>query len=354
MNNTLENYGWNTYYQNYLNNNKSEFETGRVISIKGFKHILYTEKGETEAELSGKLMYGTDTEFLPKVGDWVFFIRYDTSGYITEVLPRVNELYRRNPGTKTSKQVLAANIDYALIVQGLDMNFNIMRLERYLVQITACNIKPIIVLNKADLVDNPDVYLQEVEKLGRDCPVFLCSTYTDSGIEELKTNVLERNKTYILVGSSGVGKSSLLNSLSENSNRETGSISHSTGKGRHITTSRELFQIPNGSLIMDTPGMKVFGVAFEDEQYAQGLFPVIDKLAENCRYSDCKHTEEEGCAVIEAFSNGNLEPKVYESYLKLVKEQKHFEIKIEDRKRMGKRFGKMVKEVREYRKKYKY
>lgn len=353
--NTLENYGWNDFYKDYiLKNKKNDFEIGRIISIKGLKNILITNEGETESELSGKLLYGKATDELPKVGDWVYFIRYDTTGYIIEVLPRMNKLFRKNPGTKTEKQVMAANIDYAIIVQGLDGNFNIMRLERYLVQVTACNIKPVILLNKVDLTDNPETYKHEVEKLGRDCRVCFCSTYKQGGIVELQNTILEAYKTYILIGSSGVGKSSLLNALSGNSGRLTGHISNSTGKGRHITTSRELFQLTNGSLIIDTPGMREFGIGFENGHHTEGLFPLIDNLAGNCRFSDCNHLKEQGCAVIEAYNEGKLEPEVYESYLKLLKEQKHFEIKIEDKKRIGKRFGKMIREVREYKKKYKY
>lgn len=348
-------YGWNIHFEEYHTKHKNnDFEVGRVVSIKGFIHTLITNEGELESELSGRLLYGVETEDLPKVGDWVYFIRYDTSGYITEVLPRMNELSRKNPGTRTEKQVLAANIDYALIVQGLDNNFNIMRLERYLVQIMACKIKPIVILNKADLTDSTDKYRLEVAKLGRDCPVYFCSTYNQSGIEELKNTVLEATKTYILIGSSGVGKSSLLNSLMGNSERITGTISDSNGKGRHITTSRDLFQLANGSLIIDTPGMREFGIAFEEGQQTFGLFPLIEKLAGDCRFSDCQHLEEEGCAVLEAYNAGRLEPEVYQSYLKLIKEQKHFEIKVEDQKRLGKQFGKMIREVREHRKKYKY
>jgi ribosome biogenesis GTPase len=353
--NTLENYGWNKHSQEqYHQFYTPGSETGRVISIKGFKHLLITSTGELEAELSGKLLYGTDPESLPKVGDWVLFVRYDPLGYIVDVLPRMNELYRKTPGTQTSRQVLAANIDDALIVQGLDRDFNIMRLDRYLVQITACHIHPVIILNKADLTDNPEAFLKEIAKLGRDCPVHFCSTYKQTGIDELKNSILESNKTYILVGSSGVGKSSLLNALMEHAGQETGPISESTGKGKHTTTSRDLFRLPNGSLIIDTPGMREFGVAFDETQLGGGLFPRIEMLAENCRFSDCQHLEETGCAVLEAYHSGDLEPEVYESYLKLVKEQKHFNLKIEDKKRQGKQFGKMVREVREYRKKYKY
>ena len=353
--NTLISYGWNQYYQDYYNNlGKTDFEIGRVISIKGFKHILITENGELESELSGKMLYGNDQEALPKVGDWVFFIKYDTLGYIIEVLPRINELYRKTPGARSDRQVLATNIDYALVVQGLDRDFNLMRLDRYLVQLSICNIKPVVVLNKVDLIDSIDEYQHKVNKLGRNCPVYFCSTYNQTGIAELKNTVLQSGKTYVLIGSSGVGKSSLLNSFMEISMRSTGAVSHSTGKGMHVTTTRDLFQLPNGSLIVDTPGMKEFGIASDDEHGTVGLFPLIDNFANSCRYSDCQHIEEEGCAVIEAYKSGELEPEAYESYLKLIKEQKHFEIKVEDQKRIGKRFGKMVREVREYRKKYKY
>lgn len=351
--NTLENYGWNKYYQELHLPIKNDFKIGRVISIKGFKHILITDDGEVESELSGKLLYGADNEVLPKVGDWVFFIQYDTIGYIIEVISRFNELYRRNPGSKTDKQILATNIDCALVVQGLDRDFNLMRLERYLVQIAACNIKPVVVLNKADLIDNQEGYRHEISKLGRNCPIYFCSTYNQSGIDELKNGVLEKNKTYVLIGSSGVGKSSLLNSFMGDTGRETKALSDSTGKGRHTTTSRDLFRLPNGSLIIDTPGMKELGVILEDGGQV-GVFPLIENLAKSCKYSDCLHVEENGCAVLEALAAGTLETEVYESYLKLIKEKKHFEVNIEDKKRMGKQFGKMMREVRDYRKKYKY
>jgi ribosome biogenesis GTPase len=353
--NTLEQFGWNDFFSQYnkLNENK-EFVTGRIISVKGFKYQLMLESGETEAELSGKLLFGTDNEFLPKVGDWVFCLKYDTMGYITEVYPRINRLARKNPGNTSEIQVLAANIDYALIVQGLDRDFNLMRLDRYLVQILANGISPIIVLNKADLVDDREAYRKEVSRLGKDCPVYFCSAYDGSGLEELLTQVMLPAKTYIMVGSSGVGKSSLLNSFRKSAERITGPLSASTSKGMHVTTSRDMFRLPGGSLIIDTPGMREFGIALDEGLQTDGLFPAIDEFSHRCRYDDCSHTNEEGCAVIEAFENGLLDPAVYNSYIKLMKEQKRFEIRAGDRKRLGKQFGKMVREAKDYRDKYKY
>lgn len=352
----LEQYGWNVFFHDYRKtyNNNTEFQTGRVISVQGFKYHLIAASGELEAELSGKLLYGTEPELLPRVGDWVFFLNYGAQGYIIDVFPRLNALSRKNPGNRTERQVLAANIDYALIVQGLDRDFNLMRLDRYIVQIISCGIEPVIILNKADLIADREEYRAEVLRLGRNCPVYFCSTMDQAGIGELTAKVLQPYRTHILLGSSGVGKSSLLNAMMSGQHLRTGALSESTNKGKHTTTTRDLFQLPNGSLVIDTPGMREFGIAMDDGNSSSGLFPAIDKLAVECRYADCSHLNENGCAVVQAFENGNLDPGIYESYIKLMKEQRHFEIKIEDKKRLGKQFGKMVKEAKAFRDKYKY
>ena len=350
----LEEYGWNIFHQqNYSSHQNEEQSKGRVISIKGFKYWLITENGELETELSGKLLYGSDPEDLPKVGDWVSYLDYGEIGYILSVCPRMNSLSRRNPGNKTEKQILGTNIDYALIVQGLDRDFNLMRLERYLTQVTSCGVTPLVILNKADLVKNPAEYHEEVLRLKRDCKIFFCSTLTGFGIQELK-DAFEKGKTYILIGSSGVGKSSLLNILMNDDLQKTQSISTFNNKGTHTTTSRDLFQLPSGSLLIDTPGMREFGVTSEDGENSDSLFPVIEEFARQCHYSDCKHLNEEGCAILEALQSGKLDRAIYESYVKLMKEQRRFEINIEDQKRLNKQFGKMTKEAKNHRKKYKY
>lgn len=350
----LENYGWNIFHQQNYNTHKIEGQSvGRVISVKGFKYDLITANGELETELSGKLLFGADSENLPKIGDWVCYLDYGQTGYIITVLPRTNLLSRKNPGSKTEKQILGVNIDYALIVQGLDRDFNLMRLERYLTQITACGIKALVILNKADLVDNLDYYRQEILKLKRDCKVFFCSTLTGFGMQELK-DAFEISKTYILAGSSGVGKSSLLNILMDAPIQRINSTSNWNNKGTHTTTRRDLFQLPNGSLLIDTPGMREFGLTSEEGENSGSLFPAIEEFAHSCRYTDCKHVNEVGCSVIDAVQTGTLDSIIYESYIKLIKEQKRFEIKIEDKKRLGKQFGKMTREAKNYRKKYKY
>ena len=352
---TLTNYGWNNFHQEYYSKNISkDLSVGRIISIKGFKYYLITEKREVETELSGKLLFSTTSEELPKVGDWVSFMDYESMGYVIEVFPRMNTLSRKNPGAKTEKQVLASNIDYALIVQGLDRDYNLMRIERYLVQITACGIKPVVILNKADLIANHEQYKNDILKLQRDCPVYFCSTYSGAGMDELGRKVLEKNKTYILIGSSGVGKSSILNALVNSQYQKINATSYSTKKGKHTTTTRDLFQLPNNSLMIDTPGMREFGLTFEDGQNSGELFPAIQQFASNCKFSNCKHLNESGCAVIEAVQAQELDAGVYDSYLKLIKEQRRFEINIEDKKRLGKQSGKMAREANNYRKKFKY
>lgn len=351
---TLTDFGWSDFHLQYFTHSNNGLSAGRVISIRGFKYELITEHGALETELSGKLLYGTLPEDLPRIGDWVFFMKYDTTGYIIDVFPRINALSRKNPGNKTEKQVLAANIDHALIVQGLDRDFNLMRLERYLVQLAACSIAPIVILNKADLVSDQDEYRLAIARLGRDCLIHFCSTYTGMGISELNSRVLEKQKTYILIGSSGVGKSSLLNALMDTDVQRTGGTSDWSNKGKHTTTTRDLFQLPNGSLVIDTPGMREFGLTGDGAQHADDLFPAIAQFASSCRFSDCTHINEPGCAVTEAVASGKLDAHVYDSYQKLIREQRRFTINAEDKKRMEKQFGRITREAKDHRRKYKY
>ncbi|HZY82891.1 MAG TPA: ribosome small subunit-dependent GTPase A, partial [Cyclobacteriaceae bacterium] len=187
--------------------------------------------------------------------------------------------------------------------------------------------------------------------LNRQMPVFTCSTVTGAGLEEFRQS-LQKGKTYVMIGSSGVGKSSLLNSLTDSRLQLTNEVG-AYNKGQHTTTARELFKLPNGSLLIDTPGMREFGVTSETGN-EDSMFPVIDELAAGCRYSDCTHMLEEGCMVLEALTTGELDPLIYESYAKLVREQKRFSIRAEDKKRMNKQFGKLTKEAKNHRKKYKY
>jgi ribosome biogenesis GTPase / thiamine phosphate phosphatase len=349
----LEQFGWNTFHQENFNKyQNTDLFAGRVLSIRGFKYYLITETGELEAELSGKLLYSNDTEDLPKVGDWVSYLDYGETGYIIDVMPRTNMLARKTPGNRNEKQVLAANVDYAFIVQGLDRDFNIMRLERYLTQVITCHVTPVVILNKADLVEDTTPYQEQVLKLKRDVQTIFCSTMTGLGIYDLK-NSLQARKTYLMIGSSGVGKSSLMNKLIDKRLQKTSSTSDANNKGRHTTTTRDLILLDNGSLLIDTPGMREFGLT-EGDETSEAMFPVINEFSKQCRYNDCKHINESGCGVLRGVEQGEIDIRIYESYVKLLKEQKRFEVNAEDKKRLNKQFGKMTKEAKNHRKRFKY
>jgi ribosome biogenesis GTPase len=350
----LEEFGWNDFYQQHFQSiQDSEQSPGRVTSVNGFKYSLITAKGELEAELSGKLLYGAEAGDLPRVGDWVTYLDYGEAGYIVSTLPRMNMLARKSPGKATERQILCANVDFAMIVQGLDREFNIMRLERYLAQVTACGIVPVVVLNKADLVTDQSEYRDQVLSLKRDCGIHFCSTLSGHGISELLQS-LEATRTYILTGSSGVGKSSLLNALMRDEVQSVNNVSSFNYKGKHTTTTRDLFQLPNGSLLIDSPGMREFGFTAEGDVDTDSYFPAIDELASLCRYTDCLHINEPGCAVLDALADEKLNPVTYDSYIKMLKEQQRFSIRIEDKKRINRQFGKMSKEAKSHRKKNKY
>ncbi len=350
----LQSYGWNDHFNNlYTQLNNQNLEAGRVMAIHGFNYVLITDTGKLDSLLSGTLMNNNEPEAYPKVGDWVLFRRYDAEGIILDVLPRLNELSRKAPGAATARQVLAVNIDAAFIVQGVDRDFNPMRLQRYIQQVQQCGIHPIVLLNKADLVPNPDHYVHAAEELGYGCPVYLASALDKASQEQWAATYLQAGKTYILLGSSGVGKSTLLNAWLGYQLQEERPSSSSTNKGRHTTTARNLVLLPNGSLVIDAPGMREFGMTMEDDA-ATVSHPLIDELAGQCRFRDCSHQQEPGCAVLAALSNGNLPQTVYRSYLKLLREQYHYQTSAADKKRNDRQFGKISKQAFAHRKKYKY
>lgn len=330
-----------------------DLEPARVLSIQGFKHLLITATGHIDAQISGALLSTREPEALPKAGDWVLVKRYDEEGIIIDTLPRINELSRKAPGTHSTRQVLAANIDAAFIVQGLDRDYNLMRLQRYLQQIVQCGIQPIVILNKADLVPDPESYRQEVTELGYNCPVILTSALDPTLQDEWAGKYLVPRLTYIMLGSSGVGKSTLLNSLLGYQLQEEGAVSSANNKGKHTTTARQLVLLPNGSMIIDAPGMREFGVTGEVGNESAN-HPMINELAGQCRFDDCTHQHEPGCAVIAAVQNGTLPELVYRSYLKLLREQYHFQASAADKRRTDRQFGKIAKQVAKHRKNRKY
>ncbi|SDD52482.1 ribosome biogenesis GTPase [Dyadobacter soli] len=352
---SLTSYGWNTHFEQHFHTYQAQgLDAGRVTAIEGFRHKLVTASGPVDAMLSGALMNGAENWDLPKVGDWVAFKAYDNEGIIISVLTRINELSRKLPGRTTEKQVIATNIDTAFIVQGLDRDFNPMRLQRYIVQILQCNIRPVVLLNKQDLVPDPESYRQEVTALGYDCPVLLLSATGNEGLQEWAAGHLLPGQTCVLIGSSGVGKSTLVNALLGYRFQDEGAVSSFNNKGKHTTVSRNLVTLPSGAMLIDSPGMREFGVTLEADNQGLNYHPLLAALSAECRFHDCTHRHEPGCAVVAAVREGELPREVYESYLKISREQAHYQTDSVERKRAERQFGKMAKQVVQHRKQRKY
>ena len=281
------------------------------------------------------------------MGDWVIFQLFDENkGIIVDILTRERILYRRKSGTIADKQGLASYVDKAFIVQSLDGNFNIRRVERFMVQILDAGIKPVLLLNKVDLGSNR----KNIDKLVKDIiykiPVLYTSIYQSQTIHELRKFIAE-GETVVFVGSSGVGKSSLINALCEKSILRTSDISLSTGKGKHSSTRRELILMDDSGILIDTPGVREFGLVLEHPESLAKMMDVSD-YAELCRFKDCQHINEPGCAVLDAVNKGIIEYNVYESYVKLRKEAWLFSASEQEKRKRDKSFSKLVKEAKSH------
>jgi ribosome biogenesis GTPase / thiamine phosphate phosphatase len=353
----LEEFGYNDKLEKLrIENSLKDFEIGRVISEHKERYIVKTEKGEFEAEIVGNLRFSAKSRAdFPAVGDWVALTIYDSDfSIIHKILPRLSILARQSVGQFGEIQIIATNIDYALIIQAVDRDFNVNRLERYLTICYSSKVRPIIVLTKTDLI-NEQVKVEIIESINqriKNTPVFAISNETQDGYEALKL-IIEKGKTFCMLGSSGVGKSTLLNNLSGRTIMRTDSISQSTNKGRHVTSHRELIVLENGGILVDNPGMREVGIV--DTAFGlETTFDMIFSLSQNCRFKDCTHTNETGCSVLEAVEKGEIDKGSYENYLKIKKEKTHFESSVVERRKKDKDFGKMMKNYKKDMNKNKY
>ncbi|MDF1574276.1 MAG: ribosome small subunit-dependent GTPase A [Bacteroidales bacterium] len=331
------------------------FELGRVISEHKERYVLKSPGGELDAELIGNLRFTAESrKDFPAVGDWVAFPQYDEGkALIHTIYPRKSVLERKAAGKPGQSQIIAANIDVALLVQAVDRDFNINRLERYLTICYSARIEPFIVLSKTDLIS--DSRLQsKIDQLGKriiGVPILPVSSRT-IGYDSIG-GLIEKGKTYCLLGSSGAGKSTLINHLCGNQQMKTGEISGSVNKGRHITSHRELVVLDQGGILIDNPGMREVGIA-DAGGGLETTFESILAFAQNCRFKDCTHLSEKGCAVLAALERGELEQDSYLNFRKMEKEKEHFESDAMERKRKEKEFGRMVKTYQKQRKDHKY
>lgn len=342
----LQDIGYNEELEKFrLANHLEGLEVGRIVSEHKERYVVMTAEGEWEAEVTGNLRFTAKSrEDFPAVGDWVALSTED-SGFsvIHTILPRFSILQRKAVGKFGEIQVIATNIDYAFLVQAVDRDFNINRLERYLVLCYSAKVSPIIVLSKTDLIDKIqlDTLLSRVRTRIKDVPVIPINNQTPDGLNALK-NFIKKGKTYCLLGSSGAGKSTLVNHLFGKTIMKTDAISGSTKKGKHKTSHRELVILESGGILIDNPGMREVGIA--DTVTGLGItFDKVVKLSQKCKFTDCTHTKEPGCRVLEALNKGEIDQSAYENYLKLLREQANFEVSVAERRKKDKEFGKIVK-----------
>jgi ribosome biogenesis GTPase len=342
----LKDLGYNaTIEKSRVENGLEDFEIGRVTAEHKERYIVRSESGEYEAEITGNLRYtARSREDFPAVGDWVALVSYEPGmAIIHTILPRLSLISRKAVDRTAEKQVIASNIDYAFLVQAIDRDFNINRLERYLAICYTSKVEPVIVLTKTDLAGKErlkeiiDTVKQRIDRVA----VYAISNETREGYEALEKFII-RGKTYCFLGSSGAGKSSLINNLSGKSIMQTGSISESTSKGRHITSHRELVVLEQGGILIDNPGMREVGIA-DSSDGLKTTFDTIITLSKSCKFKDCTHTNELGCAVIEAVEKGEIDRGTYENYLKMEREKAHFDLSLSEKRNKDKKFGKMIK-----------
>lgn len=345
----LEDLGYNTKFEKFRKNLYAEgYEIGRVVAEHKEKYVVRTAKGEFEAEITGNMRFtARNREDFPAVGDWIALRIYDNAlAIIHNILPRFSMIKRQAVGRYGEVQVIATNIDHAFLVQSVDRDYNINRLERYLTICNASNVSPVIVLSKTDLADPSRIreITNAIKLRIRDVMVIAISNKTQDGYTTIK-QFIKKGKTYCMLGSSGAGKSTLLNNLAGKAVMKTDTISTSTNKGKHVTSHRALFVLENGGIIIDNPGMREVGIA-DTTGGLEATFDSITRLSQSCKFKDCTHTGESGCAVMEAVEKEAIDRASYENYLKMRKESVYFESTVAERRRKDKNFGKMLKKFK--------
>lgn len=345
----LESIGYSDWFKSRADSQMiSSHEVARIVSVHKDSYTVTRGGEEVFAELSGNLLYRSESAVdFPTVGDWVYADFYDdeTHAIIVGVFPRKTLLKRKTPGKQVDIQLIAANIDTAFIIQSLNENFNLRRLERYLVMANESGIEPVVLLSKCDLISREEI--EEVRKkvfnVAPHTQVIEFSNLNGENIDSI-TGLLKRGFTYCLLGSSGVGKTTLLNSIIGDENFETQPVSKIQSKGRHTTTSRQLVRLENGAMIIDTPGMRELGGIAVEEGLDETFSEVLE-LARQCKFSNCSHTREKGCAVLSAIEAGELSEQRFQNYLKMKKESEFNQMSYLEKRQRDKSFGKMYKSI---------
>jgi len=355
ISNSIEKLGFDNWFQDNLDPESLEdHEVSRVIAVHKDSYTITNGETDVFAELIGKILYSAVSPIdYPAVGDWVLAKFYDenTFSIIHRIIKRKTLLKRKSSGKKIDFQLIAANIDAALIVQSLDDNFNLRRLERYLVMINESNIRPIVLLSKSDLLTSEEVTsrIGDIHKIMPSLLVRPFSNENESGLKSVR-DLLTAGQTYCLLGSSGVGKTTLLNNLIGESVFKTKTVREKDSKGRHSTTSRQLIKLDCGAMVIDTPGMRELG-NFSVDTGLDETFAEIIELSQQCQFNDCTHVTEKGCAVLKAVEDGRVSEKRYQNYIKMNKESIYNEMSYLEKRQKEKQFGKFIKTVMKHKKK---
>ena len=346
----LRDLGFDQWFQSQVSDWRQEGHgIARISAVDRGSYLVRNKLGEIPAELAGKFYFQVEsTVDLPCVGDWVT-VRYhndDTAAIIYRVFPRKTFLRRKSAGEKVDFQMIAANIDIAFIVQSCHFDFNVRRMDRYLVMAADGGVEPMVILTKTDLIteDELEQKLAAIRLTGITAGVLALSNVTGLGLDEFQ-QVLVPGRTYCLLGSSGVGKTTLINRLIGQDAFDTKAVS-GTGEGTHTTARRQLIVLNQGSMLIDTPGMRELGLLGATDGVNQGFEDVVE-LSLKCRYVDCGHTQEPGCAVLAAVASGELSEERYSSYLKLKKESEFHELSYVDKRKKDRAFGRFVKSAKE-------
>ncbi len=348
----LDDYGLDSSFKDVLSAlNRNDHLLARVVAEYKQIYKVITNEGEYLARISGKHIFdATNRECYPAVGDWVAISNcYGEKAIISEILPRTTILKKKNASRrerysgKQEAQIIATNIDTAFIIESTDRDFSLNRFERYLVQIKDGGIRPAIVLNKIDLISEAELWerVGQIKRRFNDVDIIPTSTVTKTGLSEL-IKYIKKGRTYCFVGSSGVRKSSLINKLLNENRIKTNEVGETTGRGKHTTTTREMYLLKNGGLIIDNPGSREVGLT-DSVEAIEDVFNEIIDLSNRCRYSNCTHIHEPGCAVLQAINDKSLDREKYHNYLRLKKEAEYYQMSEMEKREKDRKFGQFIK-----------